>query len=299
MIPVYLFLKKIVPGICLLMVILLVSTACQPRTPQTAVSSPSTEPPDFPKVTRTAAAVIPSLTPSSAISTEIAAQFDQAVQAAQAIYQQSLTGEALREAQQGLERWREISWGEIEYAQANGDDVSAALQHYLRDLELRTRVNLKWAGYQERTPKQQEAARSAIEQYSGSAAAYQNSALWPFHWMVMAETYRSGESVYKIDVETDRIIEIEPVNDASISTPTSGSYANPEIGREKARAIITRLAPEVNLAALTLREDVSLGYYIWEDRSAAPLQDGGYPRIQVEFGPDGTFVNFINALPTE
>lgn len=310
--------KIIVPRVYFLLFLVFVGSACTPQANIASASNSSatlatTRPADQPASRGATTTVLPSPIPtttaaiSPTIPSEIDEQFAQAVQAARTRLQQSLQGTALQEAEKGLLQWDDVNRGEVEYMKTHGEvtinaagkqvftgQTAVVFKNMLADLEIGVESTIKWANFQERAPEQRQAAAKAVGDYSGQEVTYKGTVLWPFNWLLRVENYHSGGYVYSVDVETDRIVEIEPINDMSI--PSSGSGVAPEVGRKEAEEIIKRLAPEVDLGRLTYNEAVSPGYYLWEDHHASLLNGAQYRKLQVVFGPDGTFASFINSL---
>jgi len=300
---------KLSKKVCLIIVLFV--SACAPQANLAAdPGSPASQTPIPPTATPTAEEADSWLVftdtppppgwPTPTMPPEFAARFTQAVQTAQARYEQVLEGEALEDAERGLAIWQDISWHELGYAQRHQNEHSQSLEEtleiFLTQLEYRVDVDLKWAGFQKRTPEERQAAFQAVADYTGMVVSYQRTETWPFVQMIMVEVYNSGLYVYSVNIETDRIVEIEPLHD---NTSTGIDYnQEPENGWELAKAVIRRLAPEVDLDQLTVRDHMPR-YYVWEDRTAEKLQSSDYPYIQVQFMPDGTFVNFVNALPSQ
>ena len=276
--------KKMYLFICVSFALILAASACALQAGQAASSSTQT-PPDS------------AATPTPTLPPEIVERFTQAVQTAQARYA-DLEGEPRESGLQGVAIWQDITWHELLYAQAHPEELPGSLEEkldrYVDTLERSVEADIRWAGFEERTPDERRAVQQAVEEDTGVEAVYQTTYLWPFDRLSMVEVYNAGSYAYSVNVETDRIVEIEPRNDASISLPDPDR--EPEDGWEMARQVIARLAPWVALEQLSINAETPR-YYRWEDRGAEMLPDGSYPYVQVQFTTDGEFVNFVNTLP--
>ena len=240
-------------------------------------------------------------------------QWQQALQSAQARLSASLQGAALQQAQQDLQGWAKSSQDQIAFEKTNGQVGPAAggkqvftgrsAQWYatlLANLDLFTSAEIKWAGYQERSPDQRAVAVNAIQSYAGQdiTVTYQKTERFIFDPMRMVEDYLAGDYVYRVDVETGQIIYIDPRQDAAFSGDWTGAEDRVK-GRQKAEAIIHRLAGTIQLERLTYVENTDPGYYRWEDQSAPRLPDGQYRSLQVVFAADGSLFSYLNTLSTD
>lgn len=111
------------------------------------------------------------------------------------------------------------------------------------------------------------------------------------------ERYQTDNFIYSIDIQTNQIIEIVPI-DTGDSAGESYSLSQAEL-EQKAKDIIYKVTNGLNVSLLTPSFGDKQGitfFFRWEDRSKT-LNDGMVPFIQVGLSSEGKLLNFVNTLP--
>ncbi len=306
--------KSVIKKVLLSILVGLIQAGCSTQLPRSTQAPIYTQPARQTFTTTTRPTATPAILPAQPTGQPgIEEQWQQALQSAQARLVSSLQGPALQQAEQNLQSWARTSQDEIEFQKTNGEVelnpdgkkmfAGRSAQWFaalLANLDLFTSAEIKWAGYRERTPDQKATAVEAVRAYAGQDATvtYQKTERFIFDPLRMVEDYLAGDYVYKVDVETGQIADIEPRTDAAFSSDVTGVEDRAK-GRQKAEAIIHQLAGQTQLESLSYVENADPGYYRWEDRAASRLPDGQYRSLQVVFAEDGSLFSYLNTFSTD
>jgi hypothetical protein len=139
-------------------------------------------------------------------------------------------------------------------------------------------------------------AINLIQSIESGNVTYLDRGKTPYSKNVTIERYMLNNRIYSISIESNNIIEINPINDRSFSI--DAKYTKTEL-EEMARSFIKQVAGDINLDTLTPtfgnKEEITY-FFRWEDNSSK-LDDGSIPFIQVGYSRGGDFLGFINNLP--
>jgi hypothetical protein len=117
----------------------------------------------------------------------------------------------------------------------------------------------------------------------------------PYDMSVSLERYQTAKFIYSVDIATNQIIKIVPVDEWHFNV--NPIYSSKEL-EAKARAFISNVTKGINLDVLTpsfSNKGGEIFFFRWEDRSRS-LSGGMTPFIQVGFSQGGDFFNYENTL---
>lgn len=126
---------------------------------------------------------------------------------------------------------------------------------------------------------------------------YLDRDLAPYDISISLERYQTAKFIYSIDIATNQVIKIVPVEEWNFNV--DAIYSSEEL-EAKAREFISLVAKEINLDDLTPafgNKSGEMFFFRWEDRSRILSGDSHMnPFIQVGFSHGGDLLNFENTL---
>lgn len=144
---------------------------------------------------------------------------------------------------------------------------------------------------------------SKISAIDGNQPIYVSRSGFPYNPSVAAEKYQTGKYFYTVDIATEQILEIMPIDSTRFRPEANDAktgYTQVEL-EEIARTLIKTVAGDVKFQALQpVFTDKSDRYFFfrWED-PASTLPDGMVPFIQVGLSArGGELLNYVNTLPS-
>jgi len=150
---------------------------------------------------------------------------------------------------------------------------------------------------QGRTQSERSQAVDAIREVAGVAPEYLSRARTAYDPTMELEEYRAGDYLYHVDIDTNSIVMVWPVDQLSVEL--AGSYTDEDL-KEIAIQHVERFAPSVHLGELmlTVGSKGDAVFFRWEDEHNR-LFDGTAAFLQVGVSRAGTLLNFENRLPGE
>lgn len=150
---------------------------------------------------------------------------------------------------------------------------------------------VKWWGFSERPPEARQEAARLVTEFSAQEALYHSTGEFRLNPMRRTERYLSGEYWYDVDIQNERIVAIA----ASQNSALCGLDFDRQAMLAEAQDYAARLAPDIDLNTLTLKEEVGCLYFAWVDEYLLlPLWHTG--AIYVSFNTDGELQEFRNSL---
>jgi len=151
---------------------------------------------------------------------------------------------------------------------------------------------IKWWGFSERAPEARQQAARLVSEFSGQEAVYQGTGPFAFNPMRRVESYLAGEYTYEVDIENERIVAIT-LNRRE--KPICGLEFDRQAMLARAQEYIARLAPDIDLRTLTLKEEAGCLGFAWVNENIVlPQKHNG--EIFISFNTDGTLQDFRNSL---
>jgi hypothetical protein len=173
--------------------------------------------------------------------------------------------------------------------------------------ESKTKIDVLWADTVSqiekaigRSPAEQKAIQDHIAVLEGTFPQYISRTVFPYNPAIAIEKYETLQYIYSVDMETEQILEVMPVDSTRFRREANSESAPLSAEELEQRAISYLKTVDPNLERSNLQANFSdkegRNYFFrWEDPTKT-LPDGMTPFVQVGLSSQGELLNYVNTL---
>ena len=150
-----------------------------------------------------------------------------------------------------------------------------------------------------RPTKNREDTANIIQTIVNEPVAYQYHDRMPaYDQNANVELYKSNKNIYTMDIATNELIEIDPINSSESGTQNSDKIQSQDALRKLAENLIKSVSKTLDVSKLvfSLGQKGANYFFRWEDTSKK-LSSGMQPFVQVGYTQNGDLLNYVNTIP--